>query len=317
MTATVLLVIAALLGIALDIVFGEAQRCHPLVGFGRCATWLEKRLNRWQHRPRVSVCMGVFAWSVLVVLPVLFVTLLILRLNALNTVLLNALILYFCIGYRSLREHILAIYQALKAGDIHTARSATGRVVSRDTNVLGHSGIRAAAIESTLENGADAVFAPLFWCVLIGAPAVLAHRLINTLDAMWGYRQPRFLTFGRWAARADDWANYIPARIVAISYALCGNRRLAMKAWRTQAHLCASPNAGPVMSAGAGALTVRVGGDAIYKGERESRPQLGMGNLPDDNDILRAVYLVDKTLLLWSAVLALFGGWSAVFVYGF
>ncbi len=317
MTPTVLLAIAALLGIALDIVFGEPKHLHPLVGFGRCAKWLEKRLNRYQHRPSLSVAMGCVAWSVLILPPVVLLVVLMLRLDAFNTILLNALVMYFCIGFRSLREHMLAICEALKNDDLAAARNATARVVSRDTEHLSHPGIRAAAIESTLENGADAVFAPLFWGILVGAPAVLAYRLMNTLDAMWGYRQPRFVTFGRWAARADDWANFIPARLVACTYAVCGNRVLAFKAWRTQAHLCASPNAGPVMAAGTGALGVRVGGNAIYNGESEMRPQLGLGNVPDDHDILRAIYLVDKSLLLWCALLAIGGGWSAVFVYGF
>jgi adenosylcobinamide-phosphate synthase len=128
-------------------------------------------------------------------------------------------------------------------------------------------------------------------------------RLANTLDAMWGYRNARFNLFGRVAARVDDVLNYVPARLTALSYVLLAQRgRLrAWRCWRAQAPAWSSPNAGPVMASGAGALGVRLGGAAVYDGVTEQRPPLGNGPDACADDILRAWRLVWRTTLLWVA----------------
>lgn len=160
-------------------------------------------------------------------------------------------------------------------------------------------------MESALENGSDAVFAPLFWLVVAGAPGVMLYRLANTLDAMWGYRNARFTGFGWAAARIDDVLNWIPARLTAMNYALLGHTADALRCWRTQAPQWSSPNAGPVMAAGAGSLRVRLGGAARYEGVEEARPPLGTGKPATAVDITRALTLVSRTLWLWLGVLGL------------
>jgi adenosylcobinamide-phosphate synthase len=155
-----------------------------------------------------------------------------------------------------------------------------------------------------LENGNDAVFGTLFWFIVAGAPGAVLFRLANTLDAMWGYRTPRFLAFGCVAARIDDGLNWIPARLTASSYALLGNTRLAWCCWRSQAPAWSSPNAGPVMSAGAGALGLALGGAACYDGVMEDRPPLGTGRVASAADIGRAWRLVAGTTALWVGVLS-------------
>ncbi len=292
-----------LAGAALDGVCGEPRRFHPLVAFGRLADWLERRFNAGGGGTRLQ---GLLAWA-LAVLPLTLLVVLLARLPLLGE-LLAVLILYAALGLRSLGEHAKPVLEALRGGDLEAARLGVARVVSRDTSALDAGGVARAATESLLENGSDAVFATLFWFVVAGAPGVVLHRLSNTLDAMWGYRTPRFEHFGWAAARIDDILNYLPARLAALTYALLGHTRLALACWRQQAPLWDSPNAGPVMAAGAGALGVELGGTAFYHGERHVRPTLGAGAPADAGTIAAAWHLLQRGVLLW-LVLALLGDW--------
>lgn len=296
--------IMVLLGVLLDMRLGEATRWHPLVGFGNLAIRLERILNTGSHRFK----RGGLAW-LLIVLPFVVLTwgltFWLARFDMLIAFAVHALLLYFCLGLRSLRDHTLPIAHALMDDDLPQARILTARIVSRDTTQAEDSDLAKAGVESLLENGNDAVFGTLFWFVLAGGPGAVLFRLANTLDAMWGYRTSRFNDFGCAAARIDDALNFIPARLTALSYALLGNTRLAWQCWRTQAAAWSSPNAGPVMSAGAGALNISVGGAAIYDGEVEQRPPLGSGPLASGKDIARAWRLVALTTALWVAVICL------------
>ncbi|WP_313171986.1 adenosylcobinamide-phosphate synthase CbiB [Massilia oculi] len=295
--STIALLLVA--GIALDLLLGETRRWHPLVGFGKLAGSIERRLNRGQSR----LARGILAWM-LAVLPL---SLLFLALTDLAGLWLHAVLLYFCIGLRSLRDHTLPIHSALCSGDLAQARALTARIVSRDTANADESDLAKASAESLLENGNDAVFGTLFWFILLGGPGAVLFRLANTLDAMWGYRSERFNLFGRCAARIDDALNYVPARLTALSYVLLAGsgRARAWQCWRTQAPAWNSPNAGPVMASGAGALGVSLGGAAVYDGEVELRPPLGLGPAACASDILRAWRLVLRTTLLWAGVVCL------------
>ena len=290
-----------LAGVLLDLLFGEVTRWHPLIGFGNWAAWIEHRLNRYQH----FFLRGVLAWLIVVMPPVILTLLLLLTLPALSwsALLLQSVLLYFCLGLRSLREHNLPIMQALKADRLIEARALTSRIVSRDTDHASGADLAKASTESLLENGNDAVFATLFWFVIAGASGALLYRLSNTLDAMWGYRTERFNFFGRAAARIDDGLNWIPARLTALSYILLAadmsGKRRAWHCWRTQAPNWPSPNAGPVMASGAGALGLLLGGDAVYHGVTEHRPILGAGQPAQPTDIARAWRLVAATTCLW------------------
>jgi len=214
---------------------------------------------------------------------------------------MSAVVLYLAVGHRSLSDHAQPIASALESQDLPAARTAVGRVVSRDTAALDATQVAGAATESVLENGCDAVFGALFWFVLLGAPGAVLYRLANTLDAMWGYRTPRYARFGWAAARIDDVLNYVPARLTAVAYAVCGDARRAWHCWRTQGHTWKSPNAGPVMAAGAGAISVRLGGAAPYHGNWSERPVLGEGATPDVASIRAALRLVRRGVFAWLA----------------
>lgn len=292
-----------LAGVLLDFLLGEARRWHPLVGFGNLAMRIERIGNRGPYR----IARGALAWA-LAILPATALASWAVHQGSAFGLTIHALLLYFALGLRSLREHNLPIADALERDDLPGARQLTGRIVSRDTVDANPTDLAKASTESLLENGNDAVFGALFWFVVAGGPGVLLFRLANTLDAMWGYRTPRYLQFGRVAARIDDVLNFIPARLTALSYVLLADHpRRAWRCWCAQAPTWPSPNAGPVMATGAGALGLALGGAAIYDGVAEMRPPLGYGVAPDSDDIRRAWRLVRSTTLLWLGVAVLVG----------
>ena len=320
------------LALALDAWLGEPRRFHPLIGFGRLALALETRFHgdaRWR---------GALALTLLVLPPVLITAL---AAGQPWSPLLDLLVLYLAIGWRSLGEHAGRVEEALCTGDLAGARGGVGMIVSRDTATLDEVGIAKATVESVLENGNDAIFGALFWCLIAGAPGAVLYRLTNTLDAMWGYRNERYRRFGWAAARLDDLLNWAPARLTALSYALAGGYalargdalaggnaraggdvlaegqsraggdvlaggharaggyRAALACWRAQGPGWKSPNAGPVMAAGAGSLGIQLGGPAIYHGATQVRPPLGMGRPARAEDIGRALRLIRQALAIW------------------
>ena len=262
------------------------------------ATWLEARLNPAGRGQRLH---GVAALALLVLPGVALAGWL--QQQAAVGAAFSVVVLYAAIGLKSLHQHAEPVAAALARDDLQAARAGVARMVSRDTTALDAEGVARATVESVLENGNDAVFGTLFWFLVAGAAGALGYRLVNTLDAMWGYKTPRYLKFGWAAARLDDVLNFIPARLTALSYALLGQTRSALACWRAQAAAWDSPNAGPVMATGAGALEVRLGGAAVYHGRTEVRPPLGQGAAPQGADIARALSLVRHGAGLWWAIM--------------
>jgi adenosylcobinamide-phosphate synthase len=290
--------LAALAAVLLDRLLGETRRWHPLVGFGNLATALETKLNQR------SLSAGIVAWLICVVPWVALAF----WLRPFAPFAVDVVLLYFALGAQSLCEHAAAIAKPLHEGRLDEARQRVGWIVSRETSQLDASGVAKAGVESVLENGNDAIFGTLFWFALLGGPGALLFRLANTLDAMWGYRTERYNLFGRCAARFDDALNWLPARLTALTYALLGETRQAFNCWHAQAPGWDSPNAGPVMAAGAGSLGIALGGAAIYHGQEEIRPPLGQGPAPVAADLYRAITLVKRSLWLWLATLFIIFG---------
>ncbi|MDH5484428.1 MAG: adenosylcobinamide-phosphate synthase CbiB [Gammaproteobacteria bacterium] len=290
---TTLILFIALL---IDSVIGDPRRYHPLSGFGHCANWLERKLNdpSWSHN-RVS---GIVSLLVLVLPFVLLVYWL--RNLAGQPWLIDVLVVYFAIGRKSLIQHARAVMVPLQQGQLETAREKVAMIVSRDTGSMQEHDVLRAGLESIIENSNDAIFGAIFWYLLAGVEGVLVYRLVNTLDAMWGYKTNRFMMFGWAAAKFDDLLNWLPSRLTVFTFAILSGHLIAViKTSFRQGRACSSPNAGPVMAAGASALAICLGGAASYHGQVINKPVLGFGAQPVVADLERAMNLVNQSVVLW------------------
>ncbi|MFT4718994.1 MAG: adenosylcobinamide-phosphate synthase [Candidatus Azotimanducaceae bacterium] len=208
------------------------------MGFGRCVQWLElflrstplfNRHERLSARLQVQVCGVVAVMLILVALTSLIYWCEALLSSSVSLrVLLGSMFVYFCIAPKRLSEHVMAILESLQRADIDAARAALAMIVSRDTRQLQPVEVVSATCESLLESGSGAIFAAIFWFCVRGLYGVVIYRAVKTLDAMWGYKSEPYRYFGWAAARLDDMLNFIPARLVAFSYALMGQSLPAM-----------------------------------------------------------------------------------------
>ncbi|MDH5184699.1 MAG: adenosylcobinamide-phosphate synthase CbiB [Gammaproteobacteria bacterium] len=285
--------VITLIALLMDRLLGEAMMYHPLVGFGRWAV----RWESWLRRESLSARMQILTGGVAVLIAVgPWVGLTIwMDQQIVVAQVMDILLLYFALGLRSLQEHGEEVAQALRSEDLPLARERVGMIVSRNTSDMDSDDVSRATVESVLENGNDAVVGTLFWFFVFGGAGAVLYRLVNTLDAMWGYRVDHYLYFGRVAAKLDDLLNWMPARLTVALYAL-GNWRQCWHNARVQGGQWDSPNAGPVMASGATALGVELGGTAIYGDLSHERPHLGSGPAPGAADISRALKLVHRAV---------------------
>jgi adenosylcobinamide-phosphate synthase len=276
-------------GIVADSLFGEPPLSwHPVAGFGRAMTWLE---GHWyadsRGRGALFAAAGTVAaagtgWMAAAGRP-----------SAARRRAAVAAATYVAVAGRALTRAAAEVAEPLGAGDLDTARDRLPALVGRDPAGLTATEVTRAVVESVAENTVDAVIAPALWAALAGAPGVLGYRAINTLDAMVGHRSPRYSRFGWAAARADDAAAWVPARVTALLVAAV-RPAAAGRVWhavRSQAGAHPSPNAGVAEAAFAAALGVRLGGLNSYQGRQERRPDLGTGPPPAAADIGRAIRL--------------------------
>jgi len=267
--------IALLIGWLLDLIFGDPVRLpHPIVWFGRMIAFGEKHLNRGAHRQlkgavmAVSLIVGVFAlaWGIHSYLSVL---------SSQFSLIFDVLIIFYCLAGTTLIREVRQVFLALDRS-LDEGRAQVARIVGRDTSELSAQEVRTAALETLAENLSDGVIAPLFWLMLLGTPGMLAYKMVNTLDSMIGYHTERYLQFGCWAARIDDVANYIPARLTALLMVIWCPKCLGFVRKYGCCH--ASPNSGYPEAALASILNCRFGGPHKYFGEVFDKPYIG------DND---------------------------------
>ena len=297
-------------GFGLDQLLGDPRRGHPVAGFGQLAGRLERRSwadHRVPGAAHVTVLVG-GAVGVGVVAERVS------RGRPVVRLLLTAAATWTVLGGRSLQREAGTLARQLGEDDLAAARRQIRHLVGRDPTGLDAVQLARACVESVAENTADAVVAPLFWGALLGMPGLLGYRAVNTLDAMVGHRSPRYLRFGWAAARLDDVANWLPARLcglltVALAPLVGGRPADAWQAWRRDAGQHPSPNAGVVEATAAGALGVRLGGTNTYGGVTEDRGTLGGGRTVGVADIAPATRL---SLLVGAASALLAAGARAV-----
>jgi adenosylcobinamide-phosphate synthase len=278
-------------GYLADLLFGDPRRGHPVALFGGGAAALE-RLTYADSRRAGAVHVA----ALLGALGALGVALERAARGPVLTSAATATATFVALGGTSLSRTGHQMADLLTADDVVGARQLLPSLCGRDPAALDSAGLTRAALESIAENTSDAHVAPVLWAAVGGVPAVLVYRGANTLDAMIGNRSARYLRFGWAAARFDDAANFVAARVTGVLVALCaplvgGSPAGALRAWRRDAARHPSPNAGVVEAAFAGALGVRLGGPTQYAHELEIRPTLGDGRAPEVADLKRAVRL--------------------------
>lgn len=307
----------------IDQILGDpASSWHPVAVFGRLARHVEALCRRVFGS---GIGSGLIGWSALTIVPAGLTLWAVGRLETWSGVaagIATALIGYVAVALRSLTDHAGRIRRPLAAGDLDQARGALAMIVSRDTAKLPESDIVRGAIESVGENIVDAVTSALFWMtagfLIGGLPGAAAGAVLlrcgNTLDACWGYKNPRYLYFGRVAARADDALHYLPARLTLLAIAaaapLVGGGAVAtLRTGFRHRHDHPSPNSGWGMAGFAGALGLRLGGPTVYDGELEDYPYWGDGRAElTPADLRRAERLARGTAVIFVLLLLAIAG---------
>ncbi len=277
--------LALLLGCLLDLLLGDPHWApHPVRAMGRLIAGLEKPLRRafpktpgGERAAGAALVLLVVSVSALTAWGVLFLAG---RLSTVLAFVLESLMCYQCLAARSLRDESMRVYRALKAGTLEEARQAVSMIVGRDTERLDEEGVAKAAVETVAENASDGVIAPLLYLALGGGVLGIAYKAINTMDSMVGYKNERFLHYGRCAARLDDAANFLPARLSGVLLCLAAplvglNGRNAWRIFRRDRLCHKSPNSAHTEAAAAGALGVRLAGSAYYFGKLVEKPTIG------------------------------------------
>ena len=294
-----------LIGWILDLMFGDpAGLPHPVVWFGKAISSLEHLLNKGTHRKIKGALVSVF-----LIVGTFAVTWLFLRFLSSVwwlDIAVQSILVFYCLAGTTLIREVRMTFAAVD-DSVESGRRQVGRIVGRDTSCLSAQEIRTAALETLAENLSDGVIAPLCWYAVLGVPGMMAYKMVNTLDSMIGYRNSRYKDFGCAAARIDDIANYLPARLTAILMILVSGRwRLLRFVWKYGSqHL--SPNSGYPEAALAGILDCRFGGPHDYFGECVAKPFIGEHHRDFTSvDATKAICINRRTEILAIVLIVIF-----------
>jgi adenosylcobinamide-phosphate synthase len=307
---------AIVAGFIIDLLLGDPRWMpHPVVIIGKFITLLEKFFRKIMPKSHRGEFIGGLFMTILIVGGTFAFTFILCELayryNKWVFLALQTLWCWQCVAVRDLKAESMAVYRRLKANDLEGARKAVSRIVGRDTQELSGTGVAKAAIETIAENFADGVMGPVFYMMIFGAPLAMTYKAINTIDSMCGYKNDRYLYFGRAGAHLDDIAGYIPARLAALVWILAagltGNdMKNAWKIWRRDHDKHASPNSAHTESACAGSLDVQLAGPAYYFGTYYDKKYIGDPIRPVEyDDIRRAnVMMYTSAVITYAAAVA-------------
>lgn len=294
-----------LIGFLLDCIIGDPYWIpHPVRWIGTLISALEKTIRKHMKNLRAGgILLAVIVIAVSTLLPLILIRIC-RKLHPVCGLIVESICICYLLAARSLQNESMKVYKAAEKGDTEASRKAVSMIVGRDTASLDQAGILRAAVETVAENTSDGVTAPIFYMMLGGAPLGFFYKAVNTMDSMIGYRNEKYADIGRFAAKLDDVLNYIPSRFSALlMIAVCPIFRFDMKnafrIWKRDRRKHASPNSAQTESACAGALHLRLAGDAVYFGELHKKPYIGDNDRPiEPADIRRANRLMYGTSLL-------------------
>ena len=271
------------LAFAIDWIAGDPRwKYHPVRIMGRAIETLEPRFRTMAKNQVVAGALFALCLIAMTFCTALIITRLLWALSPLAGFLFETIMIYFCISAKDLEKSAMDVYRWLVENDIGKARQKLAMIVGRETSQLSDEAVSRACVETVAENLVDGVIAPLFFAAIGGAPLALAYKMINTLDSMVGYKNDKYLYFGKFSARIDDIANYIPARLAVPVIALAagiltGNGSRAYQTAKTEGRHHTSPNAGYSEAAFAGAFGIKLGGPSYYHGKLVEKPYIGSG----------------------------------------
>ena len=305
--------LAMLIALAVDAALGWPDRLyarigHPVTWIGRLIAALDRRLNRETARDAARRAAGlVAALGVIGLAAAAGALVQALLPGGWTGAVLAGVLAWPLVAARSMHDHVAAVARPLSAGNLAVAQQAVSMIVGRDPAQLDQAGVARAAMESLAENTSDGIVAPLFWGVVAGLPGIAAYKAINTLDSMIGHRSPRHEAFGWAAARIDDVANLIPARLTGVVFAAVSSRpRAALAVMGRDARQHRSPNAGWPEAAMAGALGIRLSGPRVYADRVANEPWLNPGAPdPTPGDLARGLALYRRAMVALGALLLL------------
>lgn len=300
---------ALLIGFGIDLIVGDPHGLpHPVVGIGKLISLLERRFRAlFPKTARGEIFAGACIWLCTVLVSAGLPALILYGAQRVSVYLRLALESVMCwqvLAVRSLREESMRVYAALQTGSLSAAQQAVSMIVGRDTARLDAAGVTRAAVETVAENTSDGVIAPLLYLALGGAPLGFFYKAMNTMDSMLGYVEPPYKDIGLMPAKADDIANYLPARISALLMLAAGGLlrmdvKNGWKIFRRDRYKHASPNSAQTESVCAGLLDVRLAGDAWYHGVLHKKEYIGDAlRQIEHEDVPRACQLMYGTTLL-------------------
>ncbi|MBP5518072.1 MAG: cobalamin biosynthesis protein CobD [Bacteroidales bacterium] len=274
MTLALLYILPILIGWSLDLILGDpAFLPHPVVWFGKAIGFFEKKLNKGNNRVLKGALTAVLLIAITIIL-FLAIDYFAIKLHIICAIIVRSIFVFFFLAGTTLIREVREVFKAVDRS-LEEGRCQVARIVGRDTSGLSAQEIRTAALETLAENLSDGVIAPLFWYLIGGLPAMAAYKMVNTLDSMIGYKTARYKDFGMVAAKIDDVANWIPARLTALLMVIATGKLGLLKFVGKYARCHASPNSGYPESALAGALDCRFGGPHTYFGEVIDKPFIG------------------------------------------